>query len=267
MIKKTVIFWVLVLLIVSSFSFAIYLNQAKAYFIFSTPELNQTYVSFRLDDALKSQLQAIYLLEENNMTGSIYPITSKPDSNIGWEKDYYLNWTELQNLSSFMEIGSHTRTHANLIYARNLEEEVVQSKLDLEKEGFNVSTFVYPGGSYSSRVIRIVEDNYACASTQDVGTNSIPLRDHLLKDFTFRASSDLNTVKRAINPGKWNIITFHDIGNLSDVPLEGLYKGIAKQNSVSFEFFKQVVDYVKENNMTIISINEGCELFKNAEKE
>jgi peptidoglycan/xylan/chitin deacetylase (PgdA/CDA1 family) len=261
MARKTIIFWLIVIFFVTFFSSVIYMNQAKGYFIFSTPELNQTYISFRFDDALSSQAQAYSLLKENNMTGSIYVITSKPDSNIEWEKKYYLGWDKIVNVSSFMEIGSHTRNHTNLIYSRDLENEINGSKKDLAEKGINASTFVYPGGNYNTQTIKKVEENYKCASTQDVGTNSIPLRTHLLKDFTFRASNDLGTIKRAIKPGKWNIITFHDIGNLSDVKIEGLYGGVARQNAVSFEFFKEVVQYVKENNISVITIKEGCERF------
>lgn len=251
---------ILIVFIIFLSGFIIYLNQSMGFFIFSKPYFNQTYISFRFDDGLVSQQKAFDILMENNFTGSVYIISSKLNTS-SLDKNYYLNLTQLDSIKSFMEIGSHSFTHTDLIYSRNYEYEIFESKKQLEEYGFNITTFVYPGGNYNSRVMRAVSKSYNCASTQDVGTNWMPLREYLLKDFTFRSNSDIQTLQRVIKIGKWNILTFHDIGqfNESSVPL--LYGKIAKSNSVSLDFFKEVVDYVKENNMTVISISEGCRLF------
>lgn len=239
----------------------LYLNQTHGFFIISTPTFNETYVSFRFDDGLKSQMQAFYILEKYNMTGSVYIITSKPDSDITWEKQYYLNWSEIRNISSFLEVGSHTITHINLITYADADKEIIESKDNLIKQGFNVSTFVYPGGNYNKRVIDLVNENYECASTQDVGTNFLPIRPHLLKDFTFRSGNTNAAIPRVIKEGKWNILTFHDIGILNDSNMPKLYYNIAQENAISPEYFESIVKYVKEKNITVITIKEGCDMF------
>lgn len=257
--RKFFIIFVLSLLLV----FFIYLNQKHGYFIFNYPSFNETYVSFRFDDGLKSQKESFKILKENNMTGSVYIITSKPNSEIDWEKEYYLNWSEIEEISTFMEIGSHTNTHPDLTIDPYFEKEIIESKKILEEKGFEVKTFVYPGGKYNPKVIKIVEENYECASTQDVGTNVNPIRPHLLKDFTFRSSNNKDTLKRVIKKGRWNILTFHDIGNFSEVKVNGIYKYTIKQNAIPLELFEQIVDYVKENKIKVITISEGCDMFKN----
>ena len=65
----------------------------------SWPDFNEAYVSLRFDDGLKSQLNAVKLLNEYNMTASFYIIVEKPDSKIEWERQYYMNWDELRNIS------------------------------------------------------------------------------------------------------------------------------------------------------------------------
>jgi peptidoglycan/xylan/chitin deacetylase (PgdA/CDA1 family) len=259
--KKSLVFSILlVVLIIFVGVFILYANQNLGYFIFSTPFFNETYVSFRFDDALVSQLKAFELLEEYNYTGSVYVITSEPDAT-GWQAEYYLNWTQLKEVSDFMEIGSHTVNHVDLIYSKNPELEIKNSKEELSQRGFNVSSFVYPGGNYNTRILGLVEENYMCASTQDVGTNWVPLREYLLKDFTFRKSSNLATIQRVIKPGKWNILTFHDIRPMNLSGLPSFYASIAESNSVDIIYFREILNYIKKENITVIKISDGCKKF------
>ncbi|MEM4719335.1 MAG: polysaccharide deacetylase family protein [Candidatus Pacearchaeota archaeon] len=116
--------------------FLVYLNQEQGYFIFSTTKMNETYVSFRFDDGLKSQKEAFKILKENNITGSVYIITSKSNSTINWEKNYYLNWEEIEEISEFMEIGSHTLSHRDLTFLpfSEAKKEIEESKKILEEK-------------------------------------------------------------------------------------------------------------------------------------
>lgn len=266
--KTFTYYWFFVILFLFLVFFIVYLNQTEGYFIFSEPKMKKTYVSFRFDDGLKSQIKALKILEENNLTASLYVITSKLNSSSDWEKEYFLSLEEIKNLSERFEIGSHTRNHLNLLYLNenSLEEEIIGSKEDLSKFGIKATTFVYPGGNYNYKVIKIVEENYDCASTQDVGVNSIPIRPHLLKDFTFRKKNTNETIRRVIKEGSWNILTFHDIGEIEIDGMPPLFKKVASSNSVNEDLFKEIVKYIKENNIEVITIGEGCRRFKNEKK-
>lgn len=240
----------------------IYLNQNHGYFMFSSPSYDSTYVSLRFDDGLKSQKQAFELLRKYNLTGSVYIISDNLEGLSGWEEDYYLNLSEVKSISEFMEIGSHSKSHADLIRVAQYESEIVLSKKNLEGYGFNISTFVYPGGNYNPRVLSLVKRNYDCASTQDVGTNGIPIRPHLLKDFTLRSYNDISTAKRVIKDGKWNILTFHDIGPIEVEKMPTMFRKVAESNSFSLEEFENLLEYLKQNNIQVVTIKDGCDLFK-----
>ena len=161
-----------------------------------------------------------------------------------------------------MEIGAHTFSHADLIRTRVYEREILENKENLESWGFNVSTFVYPGGNYNPPVLNIVQKNFDCASTQDVGTNGHPIRPYLLKDFTLRSYNSMETAKRVIKIGKWNILTLHDIGKIELENMPSLFKKIANSNSFDLGNFEKLLIYLKDNNITVITIKEGCDKFK-----
>src|SRR3989344_8675725 len=166
--KRAVIIFLLFVVLVLVAAGILYLNEVQGYFMLSWPDFNEAYVSLRFDDGLKSQLNAVKLLNEYNMTASFYIIVEKPDSKIEWERQYYMNWDELRNISKGMETGSHTLTHADLLRTSDYKNEIILSKKILVEKGFNITTFVYPGGNYNMQVLREVEKEYDCASTQDV---------------------------------------------------------------------------------------------------
>ena len=76
------------------------------------------------------------------------------------------------------EIGSHTRTHSHLgkIHDSALQDEIVKSKKELERNlGFSVKYFAYPKGTYSGKIIDYVKKaGYKAAFTvdgYDIGLN------------------------------------------------------------------------------------------------
>ena len=71
----------------------------------------------------------------------------------------------------------------------------------------------------------------------------------------------MQDVKRVIRPNAWIILTFHDVGkpegNFS------VYEKIAMENNaISVDFFEQILKYLKESKIEVITIKEGCEMLK-----
>ncbi len=236
---------------------AIYLNQFYGWFIYNTPSFDKTYVSLRFDDGWKSQLNAYELLKKYNLKGSIYIISGFMG------KEGYMSWEDVEKFSEIMEIGGHTVNHAdlkNLRTSQEYEKEIGDDFRTLKEKGFNVKTFVYPYGNYNRTAVNVVKKYYIGASTQDIGVNTKSSNPFLLKDFTIRSFNNIGHVKRVIIPGTWAILTFHDVGEPHP-----LAPSAVKDNAVSVEFFEEILKWLKEIDVEVITVAEGCEILKNYE--
>jgi peptidoglycan/xylan/chitin deacetylase (PgdA/CDA1 family) len=229
--------------------FTLYMNQVYGWFVMSEGDFDQTYVSLRFDDGWKSQMNAYYSLKQNNLSGSLYIISDF----VG--KEGYMDWNDIGKASEIMEIGGHTRTHADLNIITDYESEISYNYESLKEKGFNPISFVYPYGNYNKNSVEFVKKYYFCASTQDIGVNTRKSDKYLLKDFTLRKGNDLNDVKRIIKNNSWVILTFHDVGE----PAISAPSAV-RNNAVSVSFFDSILKYLKENKIKVITIKEGCSL-------
>ena len=124
-------------------------------------------VSIFFDDAFLNQYEvALPLLRQYDFRATFGVITGS----IGTGRDLweYMDKKHLKELAGCgMDIASHTRTHANLtanLTDKRLRQEINDSKKELEKMGFKVSTMVYPYYEWDDRVIAGVrEAGYTCA--------------------------------------------------------------------------------------------------------
>jgi peptidoglycan/xylan/chitin deacetylase (PgdA/CDA1 family) len=211
-----------------------------------------TYVSLRFDDGWKSQLNAARLLAQYGVPGSIYIISD----DMGQEG--YMTWDEVRQVSRVMEIGGHTVSHSdlrNLTSVQEYEAEIGADYRALADRGFAVTTFVYPYGNYSPTAIDVIRKYYACASTQDIGANTDKTDPFLLKDFTIRGNNTLDDVARMITPNAWTILTFHDVGE----PAPGANPA-EKGNAITEAFFEKILQWLKTNDVRVITVAEGCKI-------
>lgn len=78
------------------------------------------------------------------------------------EEFLMIDWDQIRSLDpSILEVGSHTRHHPNcenLTSEREIEDEIRNSKLEIQKEtGREVKHFNYPSGSYNGKVVEHVK--------------------------------------------------------------------------------------------------------------
>lgn len=87
------------------------------------------------------------------------------------------DWAELRSMDpAIMEIGSHTRTHANLAAFKTeqaLDDEVGESRRIIEQKIERpVLHFCYPWGRYNDRVVaKVRQHGYMSATTTNYGPN------------------------------------------------------------------------------------------------
>lgn len=170
-------------------------------------------VVITFDDGYRDNLtNALPVLKKYGLKATIYLVNDRHDRDwsgyrkaknegAGLKDEPKLTDDEVRELldSGLIEIGAHTRTHANL-NALNREEahnEICTSKQEIETKFATVcSSFAYPFGLYSKRDTDLVlECGYSNAVTTEVGIADLN-------------SCDLFEIPRVTISGKDNFFSF-----------------------------------------------------------
>ena len=88
-----------------------------------------------------------------------------------------LQWDQVQRMKKYMEFGSHTCSHDNLIHLKQdqLNDEIEESlKILTAKTQDDGAAFSYPAGNYNDLIKhRVAEAGYDFAVTTDTGINDL----------------------------------------------------------------------------------------------
>ena len=133
------------------------------------------------DDGFKNNLtHALPILQKFGFTATNYVISQNIGGINHWDLNKGIPENPLMNVSEIkqwiqggMEIGSHTQNHVRLaeIDIELATQEIIQSKLDLEKQ-FNcyIKHFCYPYGNYNDEIVTIAKKaGYSTATTVERG--------------------------------------------------------------------------------------------------
>lgn len=165
-------------------------------------EDRQVLVTF--DDAYADlDENALPILQEHGISATIFVVTSQISGTNVWDKSR--GWTHSFPLlskeriqywaSHGMEFGAHSHTHADLrtISKPQLEEEVLRSKLELEKIlARRIISFAYPFGAYNESVRGVVSKSFELAFTSNRGVNKkLTDRYQLRRTAPYRTDADL----------------------------------------------------------------------------
>jgi peptidoglycan/xylan/chitin deacetylase (PgdA/CDA1 family) len=114
-----------------------------------------TVVTIGFDDGTADQLAALPILQAHGMTATFFVNSGS----IGDPE--HLSWTDLHTLfDAGNEIAGHTVNHVNLAPLTTAEarQEVCTDRNNLLAEGFPVTSFAYPFGSFDSGTEQVVHD-------------------------------------------------------------------------------------------------------------
>lgn len=176
--------------------------------------------------------------------------------------DPYINeWEDFMTLQQLLElknqgheIGGHSKSHAHLtnVSSSRLLTEVSGSRTTLINSGLGeIRSFAYPFGEYNTTVINAVKNaGYSYArSVDDEAYNDKNTSPYLLKTKNIEKSITFATVKSwidgAVANKKWLIIVFHEILNNGT------------QYSSTPADLQKIVDYLKTNNIKVVTVSEG----------
>lgn len=155
------------------------------------------------------------------------------------------------------EVGSHTQTHPYLTTVSPAQQqlEIVQSKQDLLAMGVNiVDTMVYPYGDYDASVMTQTQNaGYIGGRSVDRGYNLKSTNKYALKiqqvDRTTTITDIQNWTQEAANNNQWLILMFHQING-----------DLTADLGATPVFLQQIVQYIKTQNVDIITMREGLGL-------
>lgn len=215
----------------------------------------QGMVSLNFDDGFLSAYEIAFpILEEAGMRGTLYLISRH------MEPPLYMTRAQALDIQSRgHEIGAHTREHVRLsgLTYSEIQDEVIGSKEDLEKMGFRgVDTFAYPFGDYNQDVLAVVKEaGFIAARGTHPGFNHAATDPFQLQSKLIEKGRSIEEIRalidRAVQEKTWLILAFHRMGD----------KG--NRVSASPEMLQQIVDYLIEKKVPVVTMHEGYELVFN----
>lgn len=208
-------------------------------------------VTFRFDDNLSSQLDnAVPQLEANGFTASFYVISHETGDD-GF--DGFMTHAQILDLRSRgFEIGAHTRTHPDLttLTASQQQAEICGSRQDILSWGVSgITTFAYPFGAYDASTNAVVRSCFDAAATSNGGYVTPSSDPYQLARQSIQNSTTLAQVRSWVDAAAanhtWLILEFHGIEHTGD------------RYSMTPELFAQVVAYVKQKGIPVVSVAQG----------
>jgi peptidoglycan/xylan/chitin deacetylase (PgdA/CDA1 family) len=209
-------------------------------------------VTWTFDDGLTSRYQnGIPILNAAGLKSSQYIISGN------FALPGYITPQQMLTMQSQgHEIGGHTKTHPHLtaLSLAQATEEITGGRNDLLALGATpINTFVFPFGDYNDQIEQIVRNaGYKGARNSDVGYNTKNTDKFRLHSKHIEANVTVDQIKSYINTAMaektWVILEAHNVSNGSS------------QYNITPANFQAVVDYLVQNNIPVVTMDQGLAL-------
>ncbi len=212
---------------------------------------DSSYITFSFDDGYQSFYDYVMpLFEKNNINASVPVVTGYT------AYSRYMSPSDLSEISQKgFNIVAHSRSHAHLEDITRDEKitEIVGSRDDLLKAGFNSDVFVFPYGSFSSDISQIVKDaGFKGARTTYRGFNTLNTDPFWLKDYLVQKNTHISSIEayidQSIKDKTWIILELHDI-----YPDENF----DNPEGISIKTLQEIVSLVREKQIKVVTLSEG----------
>ena len=170
-------------------------------------------VGLTFDDGFQNNVRhALPVLQKHGFTATCYAVSQAIGGTNSWDKNLGIAQKPLMSdddwrkwLRSGMEIGSHTRTHADLrkLSPEEALAEISGSREDLQKQfSCEVRHFCYPYGWYTDEHKQMVESaGYRTATTTARGKVSVPADPYALRRIMVARATHLGLFAAKIMTG------------------------------------------------------------------
>jgi peptidoglycan/xylan/chitin deacetylase (PgdA/CDA1 family) len=211
-------------------------------------------ISFTFDDGWLSQkTYVIPKMASAGIKGTFF-VTTRQTADYGYTG--YMGSADFKNLyNNGHEIGSHTRTHAHLSSLSSSQQstEIFGSRDDLLAMNVGpVSSFAYPFGEYNQTTLGLLRGSAYRSARATINGNVVEGTDpYQLPRYSAEITSTFNQFKQQIDAAiaqkSWLILTFHRVDSSGT------------RYSIPPTLFNQVVDYVKQKNVPVVTVAQGME--------
>ena len=217
------------------------------------PIYDEPIISFVVDDgdiAYETMFKNVF--EENNIKPTLAIVTDW----IGTNGHFTLNQLKEYKKKGY-EIVGHSATHSTDIYKNNGTEGTINSDLErcynfIKQNGFNSNVIVYPFGNFTDpKFYKNIARKYFNIGINAVAPNiindKVPDTMYLERQFIQKSVYSLDQIKQKIDYVKnnkgWLILGLHTNSSECDT-----------------QFLRDVVNYIKVNNIKVMNIDEGFKI-------
>jgi peptidoglycan/xylan/chitin deacetylase (PgdA/CDA1 family) len=214
----------------------------------------ETYVCLTFDDQHSSVYHTAYpLLEEHDLKGTLFVNTER----LG--REHTLSWAQIETMvtASAWEVGGHTLHHVNLpdLSYEEAYEEIYLDYLNLVEQGFTPRSFALPSGHATEENLQIIAEFYANIRTSMNLSHYIPVNRRYLGYLPFQTGDGPDVLIGRIIAA---------IQNEEDLVILGFHSfNTAEGDEISYcdpLIFQEIIEFISDNDLTVLTINEACEL-------
>lgn len=214
-------------------------------------ELDKAYLTFLFDDSRKEVFDNAYpLFQSEGIKGCLAVIVNdykKANSNTISPKDMQ---TMYDNGWEFLSHGIRSLNMTSSSADEFCENEIKQSKKELEKMGFEINGFVAPGGTLDVNRMYMVEDNYEFAFC-NYSYNAVDLNSSIYNinryDISKKSVDELKVIiDNAVANKEWIVFFDHNVGTTGNISLADLTTLIqyAKTKDITIDTASGVIDKI-----------------------
>ncbi len=218
-------------------------------------KFDKGYVSINFDDGwIPTYQNAFPILNAAGFKSDSFIITDRIVENDfpGYMKANHI----LDIQSNGHVVGAHTKNHSNLtlLSTTDASSQITESRSALLNIGATpVQYFAYPYGAYNDTVKQLVRSaGFIAARSSDGGYNQKTQDRFALRRQPMTNTTTIAQIKSYIDTAllerTWVILLFHQVDSSGT------------QYSVTPELFQQTIDYLKEKNVSPITIADGVTL-------
>lgn len=208
-------------------------------------------VVLTFDDAPASQFSIVApMLKEFGFGGTFFVCEFQPNYA---DSTLYMNWRQIQALDKMgFEIANHTHTHANVSKLNQSEFKDQLGYMEDKCDSLGIPTptnFAYPGYGLNPQALDFLKEKEYVFARAGGSRAYDPLNDHpyLLPSWATDSENKEKIMKAfgEAKDGKVVILTIHGVPDIEHPWV-----------TTPPELFKEYLQYLKENDFTVISLKE-----------